>query len=108
MNIPLKELTIDSPELLSHIAANTDLPARCADNEYFADCCFSEIHEHAETCMSYDCIGAYEEPFEVRVREYQGIFFVQAAEFDDRGFFLDVNTAIDAAEDIAANFSGLQ
>lgn len=108
MNIPLKELTIDSPELLSHIAAKTDLRARYADDEYFVDCCLSEIHEHAETRLSYDCIGAYEEPFTVSVREYQGIFFVQAAEFDDRGFFLDVNAAIDAAEDIAANFSGLQ
>ena len=103
----MRALNIQSAELLAHIATNTDLPARCDEGD-FADFCFAEIHEHAEIYRTYDCVGAYEEPFQVTIREYQGVFFVQAPEFDDRGFFLDVDMAVHAAEDIASNFSGPQ
>lgn len=100
----MRELNIQSTELLAHIASNTDLPARYDEGD-FADYCFSEIHERAEIYRTYDCIGAYDEPFQVTIREYQGVFFVQAPEFNDRGFFLDVDMAVHAAEDIADNFS---
>lgn len=102
----MRELDIHSAELLTHIATHTDLPTRYADEGDFADFCVSEIHEHADTYCGYDCIGADEEPFQVTIREYQGIFFVQAPEFNDRGFFLDVDMAVHAAEDIVNNFSG--
>ena len=100
----MQELDINSAELLAHIMTNTDLPARYAEGD-FADFCFSEIHERADIYRIYDCIGAYEEPFQVTIREYQGVFFVQAPEFEDRGFFLAADLAVDAAEDIAMNFS---
>jgi hypothetical protein len=108
MDIRMRELDIQSAELRAYIAANTDLPSRYAHEGDFADYCFSEIHERAEIYRTYDCIGAYDEPFQVTIREYQGVFFVQAPEFDDRGFFLDVDMAVHAAEDIASNFSGPQ
>ena len=108
MDIRMKELDIQSAELRAYITANTDLPSRYTDEGDFADFCFSEIHERAEVYRTYDCIGAYDEAFQVTIREYQGVFFVQAPEFDDRGLFLDINTAIHAAEDIASNFSGSQ
>jgi hypothetical protein len=105
MDIRMRELDIQSAELRAYIAANTDLPSRYTDEGDFAAFCFSEIHERAEMYRTYDCIGAYDEPFQVTIREYQGVFFVQAPEFNDRGFFLDVEMAVDAAEDIARNFS---
>jgi hypothetical protein len=108
MDKPVQELNINSAELLAHIMTNTDLPARFADDECFSDRCFTAIHEYAGIWRTYECLGAHEEPFQVVVREYQGIFFVQAHEFNDRGFFLDVDMAVDAAEDIANNFSGSQ
>lgn len=40
------------------------------------------------------------------VSKYQSVFFVRAPEFNDRDFFLDVDMAVHAAEDIASNFSG--
>ena len=101
MDTPMQELDINSAELLAHIMTNTDLPDRFANDECFSDRCFTAIHEYAGICRTYECLAAHEEPFQVVVREYQGVFFVQAPEFDDRGFFLDV----DAAEDIASNFS---
>ena len=108
MDKPMQELDINSAELLAHIMTNTDLPARYADDECFPDLCFTAIHEYAGICRTYECLGAHDEPFQVVVREYQGVFFVQAPEFDDRGFFLDVDMAVHAAEDIASNFLGPQ
>lgn len=108
MDTPMQELDINSAELLAHIMTNTDLPARYADDRRFPDHCCTALQEDASICRTYDCLGAHDEPFEVVVREYQGIFFVQAHEFNDRGFFLDVDVAVDAAEDIANNFSGSQ
>lgn len=104
----MRELDIESAELRAFITANTDLPSRYTDEGDFAEFCFSEIHERAESCRTYDCIGAYDEAFQVTIREYQGVFFVQAPEFDDRGFFIDIDMAVHAAEDIANNFSGSQ
>ena len=104
----MPELDFRSAELRTYIAANTDLHSRPSGEGDFADYCFAEIHERAEVYRTYDCIGAYDEPFQVTIREYQGVFFVQAPEFNDRGFFLDVDMAVHAAEDIANNFSGSQ
>ena len=101
-----RELDIHSAELLAYISVNTDLPVRHQDEGDFADFCFAEIHEHADIYRTYDCVGAYDEPFQVTIREYQGVFFVQAPEFNDRGFFLDVDMAVHAAKEIANNFSG--
>jgi len=108
MDKPMQELDINSAKLLAHIRTNTDLPARYSDDEYFPDHCCTALQEYARICRTYECLGAHDEPFQVVVREYQGIFFVQAPEFNDRGFFLEVDIAIEAAEDIANNFSGSQ
>lgn len=53
---------------------------------------------------SFDAVGAYDEPFSVSVCEYQGVFFVQANEFDDIGLFLDRATAERYAKDLADHY----
>ena len=101
-------LSINCPELLDYLAINTKLPSRCtsqASYEEFADFCLAEIEIHGDTYRTYDCIGSDGTHFPVLIREYQGVYFVQAPEFDDRGFFLDVNDALKAAEEIVENFS---
>jgi hypothetical protein len=108
MDIRMRELDIQNAELRAFITANTDLSSRYNDEGDFAAFCFSEIHERADIYRTYDCVGAYDEPFQVKIREYQGVLFVQAPEFNDRGFFLDVDMVVHAAEDIASNFSGSQ
>ena len=35
----------------------------------------------------------------IYVNEYQGIYFVQAPEFDDQGFFLDLDDAMEVVEE---------
>lgn len=70
----------------------------------FIDFANDHVKNEAVVVKSFDAIGAYDEPFDVKVLEYKGIFFVQANEFDDIGFFFSQREAEDAAEDLASYY----
>ena len=101
-----KELKIDSPSLISHIQSNTDLSDKFKarfenedDRDFFLDFCFDEIINESKLVHESEACGRDDEPFPISVNEYQGIYFVQAPEFDDRGFFLHLDDAMEVVEE---------
>ena len=110
-----KELTIDDPLLISHIEGCTDLVDKfeargqtfTSDsdrNSHFLDFCHDEIINECQVIHESEAFGRDNDPFPITVNEYQGIFFVWALEFDDRGFFLDRESAMGVVDEYIADF----
>lgn len=104
-----KQLSFDSKEIAAHIA---NIPANLDDfgqpitgpdgmltpnaRDYFVD----EVANQSEVVAEYECSGSSGE-FPACVMEWRGIFWVQAPEFDDIGYFLSLEEAVFHAEEIA-------
>lgn len=94
-----------------HILSATDLLAKylkqCGaefDFDAFHDFAIDEVKNESQVIESYSAVGAYDEPFDFSVCEYQGVFFVQANEFDDVGYFIDRQLAEECAKDMASYY----
>lgn len=102
---------IDSAEIVYHMLAKTDILQKYLasskghfDFFAFVDFASDYVKNEANPFANLDAVGAYDETFEVVVVEYQGIYFVQANEFDDIGFFLSRSEAEEAAKDLASHY----
>jgi len=104
-----KQLSFDSKEIAAHIArdpANSDEFGQSIigpdgkltpdAHDYFLD----EVVNESEVVAEYECSGSGGE-FPACVMEWRGIFWVQAPEFDDIGYFLSMEEAVFHAEEIA-------
>jgi hypothetical protein len=108
------ELKIDDDLLVAHIVNRTDLLSKfikesrnspaLEDSGDFLDFCHDYINNEAIYIDEQEAHGSFG-PFLVSICEYQGIFFVQAPDFEDRGLFLNRSDADMAAEDITSNYS---
>lgn len=105
------ELDLLDEKVAYHLVSNTDLLNKYLKDcegkfsfDYFADFACDEISNEAEVIESVDAVGAYEDEFSVNVMEYQGIFFVQANEFDDIRYFLKKESAEAAAFGLASDY----
>lgn len=107
-----EQLSFDSKKIAAHIVndpANSDdfgQPITGPDgmltpdaHDYFMD----EVANQSEVVAEYECSGSGGE-FPVCVMEWRGIFWVQAPEFDDIGYFLSMEDAVFHAEDIAESY----
>ena len=99
---------IDSPKIMFHVLHSTDMLGKyletCAGEfhfDSFCDFCTDEINNEAVVVVSFDAVGAYDDSICFSVCEYQGLYFVQAHELDDVGFFSDREMAENCAKDIA-------
>ena len=110
-----KELSIDDPLLMFHIEVSTDLGDKfkaqghtftsdSQRNSHFLDFCYDEIINECQVIHQSEAFGRDNDPFQITVNEYQGIFFVCALEFDDRGFFLNRESAMGIVDEYIANF----
>ncbi len=104
-----KQLSFNSKEIAAHIANN---PVNLDDfgqpiagpdgmltpdaHDYFLD----EVANQSEVVAEYECSGSGGE-FPACVMEWRGIFWVQAPELDDIGYFLSIEEAVFHAEEIA-------
>ncbi len=107
-----KQLPFNSKGIAAHIArdpANFDdfgQPITGPDgmltpdaHDYFLD----EVANQSEAVAEYECSGSGGE-FPAYVMEWRGIFWVQAPEFDDVGYFLSMEEAVFHAKDIAESY----
>lgn len=105
------QLSVDCESIVHHLLSKTDIlqkyleiSERKFDFSDFIDFTGDLIKNEANVIVSYDAMGAYDEPFTVSVMGYQGIYFVQANEFDDIGFFLNRTSSEVAAKELAENY----
>ena len=106
------ELEIDDDKVIAHIVKKTDLLTQFIaglndtsefDFLSFLDFCCDEIINESEEVCHEVAYGGYG-PFHVSVCEYQGISVVRANEFDDKGYFLNIEDAKAEAESFAAEW----
>ena len=105
-------LAIDNDQIVLHIIKNTDLLTKylaqsSSDSTFdflsFLDYCSDTIPDDAKDVY---VIEAYNSngPFEIRVSEYQGIFWVTQIEGDRVEYFLNLDDAKGEAENYASCF----
>jgi hypothetical protein len=104
------KLNIGDDPMLLHLIRNTDILSiflHDSKSKYdllrFLDFASDYISEYSPIIKSYNAYGASGD-FSVDIHEYQGIYWVFAPEFDNRGLFLSLKCAEDAAFDIYSNF----
>jgi hypothetical protein len=107
----LPTIAIDSAEAVYHILKTTDILRNYLldsggkfEFDGLMDFASDYVQNEALVVESFGAIGGYDEPFDVSVRECQGIYFVQANEFDNIAFFLDRGEAVAAAQELAADY----
>lgn len=106
------ELPFDSKQIAQHIArnlANLELFTEQLLNsdglltpnahDFFLD----QVDNESDIVASYECYGSGGE-FVVSIMEWRAIFWVQAPEFSNIGYFLDIEEAKFFAEDIAESY----
>jgi hypothetical protein len=58
------------------------------------------IHDYSDVVEELEALGAYDDPFNIMIMSFSGIlFWVQANEFDDAGYFSTKDEALDYASD---------
>lgn len=110
-------LEIEDDKIVDHLLNKTDLPTKYKDQyneevvlrdegslEAFLNFVEDEISYSATDIYEIDAVGADNELFSFRTREYQGIFFVDALDVDMPGYFLSAKAAKDYAADTASFF----
>ena len=58
------------------------------------------IHDYSDVVEELEALGAYDDPFNIMIMSFSDIlFWVQANEFDDAGYFLTKDEALNYASD---------
>ena len=117
--MPTDQLEIEDDKIVDHLLNKTDLKQKYKDqyNEEvvlgkegnlteFLEFAEEEITNSAIVAHEIDAIGAYDDPFSFRTREYQGIFFVDALDLDMPGYFLSKDDANAYAAEEASFYQG--
>ena len=108
---PMAKFETDDDKFIVHLVKNTDLLSKFLvslsdtssfEFDAFLVFCLQEIYDADEICNE-TAYGGYG-PFDVCVHVYQGVSFVRAIEFDDIGYFLDIEDAKSAALEFAADW----
>jgi hypothetical protein len=79
-------------------------PEGLSTNAQFIDFLTDRFLELRKTVKDYTAHGDAGD-FSVSICFWGGLYFVEAPEFDDRGYFVSLKDAMYAAEDIVENFS---
>ena len=110
----MSEIAFNSDEVIAHIVKNTDLLDKYVqankdnfsfDPDEFYDFAYDEVHSSGREIhheVAHSGLG----PFHIQVIEYCGIFYLCALEYDNVGYFLKKEEALECADAWASEFNG--
>ncbi|MGB2401509.1 MAG: hypothetical protein ACPH7H_06905 [Porticoccaceae bacterium] len=109
----MSEIAFNSDEMIAHIVKKTDLLDKYVqankdnfsfDPDEFHDFAYDEVHNSGKEIhheVAYGGLG----PFHIQVIEYSGIFYLCAPDFDNVGYFLKKEEALECADAWASEFN---
>lgn len=109
----MSEIAFNSDEMIAHIVKKTDLLDKYVqankdnfsfDPDEFHDFAYDEVHNSGKEIhheVAYGGLG----PFHIQVIEYSGIFYLCAPDFDNVGYFLKKEEALECADASASEFN---